>query len=45
MEGVFLNSLGELAPRAARPPLSLKDLDARILHLQTHALEKSKNPR
>ena len=41
MEGVFLNGLGELAPRAARPSLKLKDLDARVLHLQTHAIESS----
>ena len=41
MEGVFLNTLGELAPRSARPPLELKDLDARVSHLQAHALEKS----
>jgi hypothetical protein len=41
MEGVLLSALGELAPRSARPPLSLKDLDARVLHLQSHALEKS----
>ena len=41
MEGVFLDSLGELAPRSARPPLELKDLDARVSHLQAHALETS----
>ena len=41
MEGVFLNSLGELAPCSARPSLKLKDLDARVLHLQSHAIEKS----
>jgi hypothetical protein len=41
MEGVFLKDLGELAPRSARPPVSLEDLDARVLHLQTHALERS----
>ena len=41
MEGVLLNTVGELAPHSARPPLSLKDLDARVLHLQSHALEKS----
>jgi hypothetical protein len=41
MEGVLLNLLGELMPRTARPPSSLKDLDARVLHLQNHALEKS----
>jgi hypothetical protein len=41
MEGLFLNASGELAPRSARPPLSLKDLDARVSHLQSHALEKS----
>jgi hypothetical protein len=36
-----LSSLGEPAPRRARPPVKLSDLDARVLHLQTHALEKS----
>jgi hypothetical protein len=41
MEGVFLDHLGELASRSARPSLRLKDLDDRVLHLQTHALEKS----
>ena len=41
MEGVLLSNLGELAPRAARPPLKLSDLDARVLHLQSHAIEKS----
>ena len=41
MEGVFLNTLGELVPRSAHPPLKLKDLDARVLHLQSHAIEKS----
>ena len=41
MEGVLLSTLGELAPRSARPPSSLKDLDARVLHLQSYALEKS----
>ena len=41
MEGVFLSYLGELTPRSARPYLKLKDLDARVLHLQTHAIEKS----
>ena len=41
MEGVFLNQLGELVPRSARPGLSVKDLDARVIHLQNHALEKS----
>jgi hypothetical protein len=41
MEGVFLNCLGELAPRVARPPLKLSDLDTRVLHLQSHAIEKS----
>jgi hypothetical protein len=41
MEGVLLNTLGELAPRRARPPAKLEDLDARVLHLQTHALEKA----
>ena len=41
MEGVLLSALGELEPRSARPPSKLKDLDSRVLHLQTHALEKS----
>ena len=41
MEGLFLDSLGELVPRSTRPPSSLKDLDARVSHLQSHALEKS----
>ena len=41
MEGVLLNAAGELTPHSARPPLSLKDLDARVSHLQSHALEKS----
>ena len=41
MEGVLLKGLGELAPRSARPPARLQDLDARVLHLQMHALEKS----
>lgn len=41
MERVFLSHLGELAPRSAGPPLKLDDLDARVLHLQTHAIEKS----
>lgn len=41
MEGVFLSSLGELAPHPAHPPLKLEDLDARASHLQTHALERS----
>ena len=41
MEGVLLSCLGEPAPRVARPPLELKDLDARVSHLQSHALEKS----
>jgi hypothetical protein len=41
MEGVLLNLLGELVPRTARPPSSLEDLYARVLHLQSHALEKS----
>lgn len=36
-----MNTLGELTPRSARPPSSLKDLDARVLHLQSHALEKT----
>ena len=41
MEGVLLNCLGGPAPRRARPHVKLDDLDARVLHLQTHALEKS----
>ena len=41
MEGVLLNCLGEPAPRVARPPLKLEDLDARVSHLQSHALETS----
>lgn len=41
MEGVFLSCLGEPALRVARPPSKLEDLDARVLHLQSHALEKS----
>jgi hypothetical protein len=41
MEGVFLNTLGGPALRAVRPPLKLKDLDDRVLHLQSHAIEKS----
>ena len=41
MEGVFLNLLGELEPHSARPPSNIKDLDARVSHLQNHALEKS----
>ena len=41
MEGVFLNLLGESAPRRAHPRVKLDDLNARVLHLQTHALEKS----
>ena len=41
MEELFLSNLGELVPRSTRPPSSLKDLDARVLHLQSHALEKS----
>ena len=37
-----MNYLGELEPpRSARPTLSIKDLDARVSHLQNHALEKS----
>ena len=41
MEGVLLSCLGEPAPRRARPHVKLDDLDARVLHLQAHALEKS----
>jgi hypothetical protein len=41
MEGVLLSNLGERTPRAARPSLKLADLDARVLHLQTQAIEKS----
>ena len=33
MEGVFLNLLGELEPRSARPPSNIKDFDARVSHL------------
>jgi hypothetical protein len=36
IERVFLDDLGELLPHSARPPLRLEDLDARVLHLQTH---------
>ena len=41
MERVLLNILGESAPRVARPPLKLSDLDDRVFHLQSHAIEKS----
>jgi hypothetical protein len=41
MEGVFLNALGGLGTRSARPPLKLDDLDARVSHLQSHSLERS----
>jgi hypothetical protein len=41
MEGVLLDCLGEPAPRSARPSLRLEDLNARVSHLQSHALEKS----
>lgn len=41
MEGLLLSCLGEPAPRAAHPPVKLDDLDARVLHLQSHALEKT----
>ncbi|KAF8802616.1 hypothetical protein BYT27DRAFT_7055022, partial [Phlegmacium glaucopus] len=41
MERVLLAALGEPSPRLAHPSLELKDLDARVLHLQTHSLEKS----
>ncbi|KAF8811719.1 hypothetical protein BYT27DRAFT_7133776, partial [Phlegmacium glaucopus] len=41
MERVLLAALGEPSPRLARPSLELEDLDARVLHLQTHSLEKS----
>ena len=41
MEGLLLDGLGELVPRSTRPPPSLKDLDARVSHLQLHAIEKS----
>ncbi|KAF8801617.1 hypothetical protein BYT27DRAFT_7050964, partial [Phlegmacium glaucopus] len=41
MEGVLLATLGEPSTRSARPSLELKDLDAQVLHLQTHSLEKS----
>ena len=36
-----MSCLGEPAPRAAHPPVKLDDLDARVLHLQSHALEKT----
>ena len=36
-----MSTLGELVTCSARPPLKLKDLDARVLHLQSHAIEKS----
>ena len=41
MEGVLLSSLGERSLSSARPTLKLEDLDARVSHLQAHALEKS----
>ena len=41
MEGMLLNPLGDRTPRPARPPLKLEDLDARVSHLQAHALERS----
>jgi hypothetical protein len=42
MEGVLLNILGgPSAPRTARPPISLADLDARARFLQANAIEKS----
>lgn len=41
MEGVLLSHLGEPAHRSARPSMKLEDLDARVSHLQSHALEKS----
>ena len=36
-----MSSLGELAPRSARPRMKLADLNVRVSHLQSHALEKS----
>ena len=36
-----MSILGEPAPRAARPSLKLSDLDDRVLHLQSHAIERS----
>jgi hypothetical protein len=41
MEGVLLSSLGEPKHRSACPSLSLKELDARVSHLQSFALERS----
>ena len=41
MEGVLLNCLGGPASRQAHPRVKLDDLDARVLHLQTHVLERS----
>jgi len=42
MEGVLLSALGgPSAPRTARPPISLADLDARAHFLQVNAIEKS----
>ncbi|KAF8806506.1 hypothetical protein BYT27DRAFT_7067905, partial [Phlegmacium glaucopus] len=41
MEGVLLTALGEPTPWLVRPSLELEDLNARVLHLQTHSLEKS----
>ena len=41
MEGVFLNTLGEPASQLTCPPLKLADLNSRVLHLQSHAIEKS----
>lgn len=44
MEGVLLDALGghgQLSSRARRPESRLEDIDARILVLQAHAIEKS----
>ena len=36
-----MSGLGELTLSSAHPSLKLEDLDARVSHLQAHALEKS----
>ena len=43
MERVLLSALGgqRTTPRVARPPMDLADLDARALHLQANAIERS----
>jgi len=42
MEGVLLSTLGGSRPlRRTRPPMKLRDLDNRMLHLQVNAIEKS----